>query len=145
MDTFKDIIDWMWENTWDSRKPVSLLYVVSHHPPVFRGIASPRQCIVHAIRSYKEGDESLGINWLLAGVAHDPESRNELFANQKEALEYATNAFGSNIEEQPLQAELSPNQLRDQLLQCMSGLKDREVTWKDFSELSSYKNYHILT
>ena len=145
MDIFKDIIDWMWENTWDSRKPVSLLYVVSHQPPVFRGLASPKQCIAHAIRSYQEGNESLAINWLVAGVAHDPQSRDELFRNQKEALDYASKSFGSKIEELPAQPDLTPNQLRDLLLNCMSGLKDREVTWKDFSEISSYKNYHIQT
>lgn len=145
MDTYKDIIDWMWENTWDSKKPVSLLYVVSHQPPIFRGTASPRQCIVHAIQNYNEGKETLAINWLLAGIAHDPDSKHELFTNKKEALEYASKSFGTLAADQPEQAQLSPNQLRDQLLQCMSGLKDREVTWKDFSELSSYKNSHIQT
>ena len=145
MEIFKEIIDWMWENTWDSKKPVSLLYVVSHQPLILRGSASPRQCIVRAIKHHRDGNPSLAINWLLAGVAHDPESRDELYKNKTEALDYATKCWGDKADLQEDHSELSPMQLRDILAKCMDSLKNREVTWKDFSETSTYKNAHIET
>jgi hypothetical protein len=73
------------------------MYVVRAAPPILRGSASGRGCVVRAITAAREDDRNLAIHWLMAGYCRNEDARREIDQSGEEALSYAIRTYGPKV------------------------------------------------
>lgn len=73
------------------------MYVVQPVPPILRGSASGRGCVVRAIAAARDDDRNLAIHWLMAGYCRNEDARRQIDESGEAALSYAIGAYGSKV------------------------------------------------
>ncbi|MDE3036718.1 MAG: hypothetical protein KGO52_04670 [Nitrospirota bacterium] len=87
---------------WQDRNPVPrgecLHFLVKAWPyKVYRGRTSPHDCLVKAIRDYRNGDHEEAMGWLQAAFCPDREAQQNLVKQAPAVLDYLLTTYGSEV------------------------------------------------
>lgn len=64
---------------------------------VYRGRTSPHDCLVRAIRDYRNGDHEEAIGWLQAAVCPDREAQQRLVRQAPAVLAHLLTKYGAEV------------------------------------------------
>lgn len=105
---WKDNVDWEWNGYGKCMKAECLSFFIdgdiiglltgrSTKIPVFRGEASPHDCVENAVKAERNGEHNIAIRWLQAGQAHN-EGAQRVIAEAREAvLAYIITQYGKDV------------------------------------------------
>lgn len=92
----------MLDALWQDRNPVPrgecLHFLVKAWPyKIYRGRTSPHDCLVKAIRDYRNGDHEEAMGWLQAAFCPDREAQQNLVKQAPAILNYLLTTYGSEV------------------------------------------------
>lgn len=99
-DGFGDELDALWRDTNPVPRANCLQFLVKAWPQrVYRGRTSPHDCLVNAIRDYRNGDHEEAMGWIQAAFCPDREAQQGLMRRAPAVLEYLLTTYGPGVEE----------------------------------------------
>lgn len=95
---FSDVLDAMWQDTNPVPHGDCLHFLVKAWPyKVYRGKTSPHDCLVKAIRDYRNGDHEEAMGWLQAAFCPDRDAQQELVRQAPAVLGYLMTKYGPEV------------------------------------------------
>jgi hypothetical protein len=97
---FTDEIDAVWNDTAPTPRENCRNFMVKAWPfHLLRGRTSGRDCLVHAIKDYRDGDHEEAVGWLLAGACPNRQRQETLLKNAPIILPYLLRTYGDLVPE----------------------------------------------
>lgn len=95
---FTDELDALWLDVNPVPRGQCLHFLVKAWPyKVYRGRTSPHDCLVKAIRDYRNGDHEEAIGWLQAAVCPDREAQQSLVRQAPAVLDHLLTKYGAEV------------------------------------------------
>lgn len=95
---FTDELDALWLDVNPVPRGQCLHFLVKAWPyKVYRGRTSPHDCLVKAIRDYRNGDHEEAIGWLQAAVCLDREAQQSLVRQAPAVLDHLLTKYGAEV------------------------------------------------
>ncbi len=96
--SFADELDRMWQDVNPVPRDQCRMFIVKAWPDkIYRGRTSPRDCLAHAIRSYRAGDHEEAFGWIQASVCPDRELQQAMVRSAPSVLDYLLARYGPQV------------------------------------------------
>jgi len=97
---FTDQMDALWLDTNPVPRANCLQFLVKAWPQrLYRGRTSPHDCLVNAIRDYRNGDHEEAMGWIQAAFCPDREAQQGLMRKAPDVLGYVLTQYGPFTQE----------------------------------------------
>ncbi len=95
---FAGQLDALWQDTNPVPRGECLHFLVKAWPhKLYRGRTSPHECLVKAIRDYRNGDHEEAMGWLQAAFCPDREAQQDLIRHAPAVLGYLLDKYGPEV------------------------------------------------
>jgi hypothetical protein len=96
--TFAEELDRVWQDVNPVPRDQCRMFIVKAWPDkIHRGRTSPRDCLAHAIRSYRAGDHEEAFGWIQASVCPDRELQQAMVRSAPSVLEHLLTRYGPHV------------------------------------------------
>ena len=93
-----DALDGLWRNTDPVPRGNCLHFLVKAWPyKVYRGRTSPHDCLVKAIRDYRNGDHEEAMGWIQAALCPDRDAQQQAVREAPAVLEHLLTHYGRDV------------------------------------------------
>lgn len=93
-----DALDVLWEDTNPVPRGNCLHFLVKAWPyKVYRGRTSPHDCLVKAIRDYRNGDHEEAMGWIQAAFCPDREAQQDVVRQAPAVLDFLLTQYGAKV------------------------------------------------
>ena len=93
------LLDAMWADTNPIAHDQCLYFIVkAWADQVLRGRIAPHDCIVLAVREYRQGDHEHAMGWLQAGLCPNREAQQRLVREAPVVFEYLLGVYGPLVQ-----------------------------------------------
>lgn len=94
-----DALDGLWLDTDPVPRGNCLNFLVKAWPyKVYRGRTSPHDCLVKAIRDYRNGDHEEAMGWIQAGFCPDREAQQQVVREAPAVLQHLLTTYGPQVD-----------------------------------------------
>lgn len=95
---FTGKLDALWQDANPVPRGECLQFLVKAWPyKLYRGRTSPHDCLVKAIRDYRNGDHEEAMGWLQAAFCPDREAQQNLVRQAPAVLDYLLATYGREV------------------------------------------------
>lgn len=95
---FAGTLDALWLDTNPVPRGECLHFLVKAWPyKLYRGRTSPHDCLVRAIRDYRNGDHEEAMGWLQAAFCPEREAQQNLVKQAPAVLDYLLTKYGPEV------------------------------------------------
>lgn len=96
--SFGEELDRVWQDVNPVPRDQCRMFIVKAWPDkIHRGRTSPRDCLAHAIRSYRAGDHEEAFGWIQASVCPDRELQQSMVRNAPAVLHHLLTRYGAVV------------------------------------------------
>lgn len=93
-----DALDGLWRNTDPVPRGNCLNFLVKAWPyKVYRGRTSPHDCLVKAIRDYRNGDHEEAMGWIQAAFCPDRDAQQQVVREAPAVLQHLLTVYGPEV------------------------------------------------